>query len=122
MHCAPAAAAGASAVTQKYRQQVLLFLGVFFVLTVQYLAYDIIYAAGDSSELNSSGAGQYLNNFGNQFIAYMGVANAIMWGVSRTCLVSCINICYGGSDTSSSTGIGSGLQLPLLSHDHQQEL
>ncbi len=114
MHwCGPAAAAGASAEVKKYKQQVLLFLVVFFLLTVQYLAAFIINDAGDTS-------GQYLGYFGSQFIAYTGVANAIMWGVSRTCLISCIDTCYGDSGTSSSTDIGRSLQLPLLSHDHQQ--
>jgi hypothetical protein len=72
-----------------YRKQVLMFLFAFMLLTVQAAAYFILCATGALNftygAINPNNkAGVYLGNFGATFFEYMGVGNALLWGVSHT--------------------------------------
>ena len=73
---------------EAYKRQVLLFLVVFLLLTVQQVVHYIRIVGQYSPNL-------YLQHFGESFDSYMGVANVLVWSVTRTCLVTLINKGFG---------------------------
>jgi hypothetical protein len=113
MHCGHNGAPTAE--MKAYRKQVLLFLFAFLLLTVQAAAFFILLATGAYNRNNK--ADYYLYYFGYAFLEYVGVVNALLWGVSHTCVVDVINTYFGVDDGISSNSTN-GLEMPLIAHEH----
>lgn len=73
-----------------YRRQVTGFLLIFLCLTAQ-TAFNQAYFA----VLDEFPPSEYLRMYGQSFWYYMGLFNAVVWGVNRRkdCAVACVNTC-----------------------------
>lgn len=121
MNCGPNGSAARTARTARtaqtkaYRRQVLLFLAAFLLLTAQTAATFVTFATG---AINLNDADDvYLFYFGSPSLDYMGLVNAMLWGVSHSCVVNLINTCFG-VDGRHGTGELTGLDMPLLATQH----
>jgi hypothetical protein len=96
---------------RKYFKQIILFMLTFLLLTMSFLIEQILGETNPRSDI----AYDYIVAFPGQLFCFMGLANALIWGLSATCMANCIKKCYGGTDADTgSRRFGSELQLPLL--------
>jgi hypothetical protein len=113
--------------SRAYRRQIFRFMLVFLALTVQQLVYSIavIVFVGSPSLCSRpfqsiSSATSYLNYFGQMFLEYMGFANAILWGVSGSCLRTCVNKQFSHGVEGRQSSKSTGLELPLIQNESMQ--
>ena len=101
----------------KYRQQLRLYVAVFLFLTGWMI---VGYAGGLVRAGASVDAYVYITDFPGSLYYYMGLANALIWGLSATCVKRCVDKCCGGS-VGAFTADRNTLELPLLSADGQRD-
>jgi hypothetical protein len=100
-----------SAEVKAYRKQVLLFLIAFLLLTLQQAAFFIQNATG--AYKNPNKADVYLNLFGQAFIDYIGVMNAVVWGITGSCFAR-LYLRVFGIQAGGLPAAAADLELPLL--------
>jgi hypothetical protein len=103
----------ASAESRYYRQQITLFAAMFVLLTAPQTYQQIQFLADPTFDFSD-----FTAYFGNNFTNWMGVGNAVVWGLSRTCLRTCISKFCLDSDLGAEEEVNldtiQGLEIPLL--------
>jgi hypothetical protein len=75
-----------NAAAGKFKQQARWFLFIFMVTTVQWLLYEFVASPWVNNSLLHNQC--YLKLFGQPLYMFTGLTNAIVWGVSRSCMVN----------------------------------
>jgi hypothetical protein len=91
----------------QYTTQMLLFIVALLVGTLPAIPFNVVLLSGGSSEV-------LFLLVTLQF--YLPFANALVWGLSKTCLLRCLGFCcYGSGDgLTTSQSSGNALEMPLL--------